>query len=356
MLAVLLDSFETIVLPRTVRRPIRLTAWFFQIARRVFRIVARMCKGKLKQNLQSGFAPLAMILLIGFWAVLMIFGFALMESGINVPMHMAQDVTFWDRLYFSGVTFFTIGFGDITPSDGVGRILAVIEGGMGLGFLALVISYVPVFYNAFSRREVTMLLLDSKAGSNPTAFELIKRHAEAGCMPQLILLLKDWEVFSAQLLESYLSYPILSFYRSQHDDQSWLCALSSVMDACALIEMGFEGDPPWQKDLQFQAKATFAMARHVVVDLSYVISAEPITGIDRLPIERLQLMCRELARWGASFNHSEGGVEKLLETRTLYEPFIQGLSKELAMNLPDWIPPTQVLDNWQTSAWEIKHF
>jgi hypothetical protein len=356
VLIVLLDAFETIVLPRTVRRPIRLTASFFATSRKALRWISRWKHPKLRQSMLNGFAPLAMIVLIGVWAVLMIIGFALMESGINVPMSSPGGDTFANRLYFSGTTFFTVGFGDFTPNDGPGKFLAVVEGGMGLGFLALVISYVPVFYNAFSRREVTMVLLDSKAGSNPTAVELLRRHAAAKCMPQLVALLKEWETFSAQLLESYLSYPVLAFYRSQHDDQSWLCALCAVMDGCALIEMGFADDPEWAKDLRFQARATFAMARHVVVDLSYVLKAEPVTGEDRLPAERLQLIEAELAKVGVTLSNAPSCHERLIETRTLYEPYVLGLSRQLIMELPDWIPESKELDNWQTSAWEIKHF
>src|SRR4029078_13553727 len=120
-------------------------------------------------------------------------------------------------------------------------------------------------------------LLDSKAGSNPSAGELLKRHAEAGAMEDLIVLLKEWERWSAEELEAYLSYPMLAYYRSQHDDQSWLLSLSCILDACTLISLGLEKreDMPWARRLEFQAKATFAMARHVIVDLAYIIDVPP---------------------------------------------------------------------------------
>ncbi len=357
VLIVLLDAFETIVLPRTVKRPIRLTSLYFVVTRFFFQLAGRLSKGKPRLSLLVAYAPLTMIALTAFWAVMIVIGFALMESGINVPMAaQTGGDTFFNRLYFSGATFFTIGYGDITPATGLGKFLAVLEGGMGLAFLALIISYVPVFYSAFSRREVTLLLLDSKAGSDPTAAELFKRYAEANCMDQLTVLLKEWEVFSAQLLEGYLSYPILAFYRSQHDDQSWLRALTAIMDACALVDFGCHGKPVWEAHLRFQAKATFAMARHLVVDLSYVLSAEPVTGDSRLSDADLALICQGMERVGLKLDDSAAARERLAQIRTLYEPYVKGLSKRLLMDLPDWLPEGKELDNWQTSAWEIKHF
>jgi voltage-gated potassium channel Kch len=357
VLGVLLDSFETIVLPRTVKRPIRFTNLYFVATRIILKLSKRLSRGKLRQSILVAYAPLTMIALTAFWAILIVIGYALMESGIEIPMSVAKTgVSLGDRLYFSGTTFFTIGYGDITPVSGLGKFLAVVEGGTGLAFLALLISYVPVFYNAFSRREATLLLLDSKAGSQPTAAELFRRHAEAGCMDQLTVLLKDWELFSAQLLESYLSYPILSFYRSQHDDQSWLKALCAMMDACALVEFGCPAKPGWEARLRFQANATFAMARHLVVDLSYVVGAEPVTGTNRLSDSDLEKICRKMESLGLKLDESSEAKQRLTDIRTLYEPYVQGLSHKLLMDLPPWLPEGHALDNWQTSAWEIKHF
>jgi len=175
-------------------------------------------------------------------------------------------------------------------------------------------------------------------------------------MDQLTGLLKEWELFSAQLMESYLSYPILAFYRSQHDDQSWLTSLCSIMDACALVEFGCHNKLVWEAHLRFQAKATFTMARHLVVDLSYVLSCEPITGTNRLTDEELGMICAEMEHVGLKLDDSEKAKQRLTDIRTLYEPYVQGLSKRLQMDLPDWMPHGEALDNWQTSAWEINHF
>ena len=157
-------------------------------------------------------------------------------------------------LYVSGTTLFTLGLGDVLPRTLAARALIVIESGTGLGFVALVIGYVPVLYNAFSHREVSVALLDARAGSPPTSTELLRRHAFAGGQEALVVLLIEWERWSAEILESHISYPILCYYRSQHDNQSWLSALTAVLDTCALLISVVPGTA------SRQAQLTFAMA------------------------------------------------------------------------------------------------
>ena len=119
-------------------------------------------------------------------------------------------------------------------------MLAVVEAGTGIGFIAIVIGYLPVLYQLFSRREAHVIQLDARAGSPPTATTMLSRHAESGGLDKLEDLLREWEIWCSDLLESHLSYPMLVYYRSQHDNQSWLAALTAVMDSCALILVGVE--------------------------------------------------------------------------------------------------------------------
>jgi hypothetical protein len=356
---ILLDAFETIVLPRTVRRAVRLTTGYFWLMSIAYTRLGGMRKCPRRQTILNGFAPMMLIGLIGLWALSMIVGFALILYGAGQPLVTSQSMGgFEEVLYFSGVTFFTLGFGDVIPSSGVGRLLSVCEAGVGFGFLALIIAYIPVIYSAFSRREIQMLLLDSKAGSEPTATELLRRHGAAKAMPALTEMLKDWERFSAELLEAYLSYPVLAYYRSQHDDQSWLRSLTAIMDVCALIEAGFEGEPEWECALCFQAQATFAMARHVVVDLAYILNALPqMPAGDRLTPDGFRAICEVLKSSGLSLNQTEKSQASIRETRALYEPFVNGLGNELIMDLPNWFTEEHIKDNWETTAWDgAKHF
>lgn len=354
---VLLDAFETVVLPRTVMRRVRLSNLVYTYSSRLYHWFGRMRPGTTRQSLLVAFAPILLLTLMTLWALLLMVGFALIHWGAGTKFHGSEHEFFGD-MYFSGVTFLTLGFGDIVPTENVGRTLAVLEAGLGFGYLALVIAYVPVIYGGFSKREVRMLLLDSKAGSEPQGHEMVRRHAEAGVMPMLIPLLKDWEQFGAELLESYLSYPILAYYRSQHDDSSWLKSLTAVMDACALIEIGDFRDQPWGAELRFQARSTFAMGRHIIVDLAYILDVPPIDGkLVRLSDDQLAQIRRELAALNFPLHEGPDVDAHLEEVRKMYEPYVQGLAKELVLDLPRWCDPRPHVDNWQTSAWEgARHF
>src|SRR2546426_6905674 len=266
ILLVALDAFETIILPRRVARRfrlVRLITFVIQLGWKSLGYVTRA--GARRESILSYLGPLSLLALFGFWAVLFVFGFALLLWGLALPLNAPdKPISFVTYLYLSGTTFFTLGLGDVTPLPGVARLLVVIEVALGLGFLALVIGYMPVIYQAFSRRELRISLLDARAGSPATAAELLRRNCAGKNVEELLIMLRDWEPWCADILESHLSYPALAYYRSQHDQQSWLEALTVILDTCALILAGTESIPDGP------ARFAFAMARHTVVDLAQV--------------------------------------------------------------------------------------
>jgi hypothetical protein len=159
-------------------------------------------------------------------------------------------------------------------------------------------------------------------------------------------LLKEWEGWCAELLESHLSYPVLAYFRSQHDHQSWICSLTAILDVCALAIAGIEGT------CAKQAELTFAIARHAIVDLCQVFSAAPrLLPIDRLPPETLQKLRHKLAEHGTALSTTPEADDKLLELRRMYEPYVNALANHLNQSLPSWIPDHKSKDNWQTTAW-----
>jgi hypothetical protein len=345
ILAILLEAFETVVLPRRVSRRLRITVLFYRCTWRPWRGIARLIRRKkLREGFLSYYGPLSLLILFIFWATLLIVGFALLfHSDARVdPTHP----TFNTCLYLSGTTFFTLGLGDVTPHTQSERVLAVVESGLGFGFLALVLSYLPVIYQAFSRREVNIVLLDARAGSPPSAAELLRRHSGPREMDALEILLRDWERWSAQILESHISYPVVSYFRSQHNNESWLGALTAILDASALLII--DGNTPCQR----QAKLTFAMCRHTVVDLAQVFYAAPHDlGPDRLPAADLQRLREQLSAAGISILDTPESNAKLDKLRQMYEPYLKALATHLYVELPPWILAKEATDNWKTSAW-----
>jgi voltage-gated potassium channel Kch len=346
---VLWDAFEAIILPRRVSRRLRLTSAFYRLTwAPVAGLARRRPPSKKRERYLSYYGPLSLIMLLTVWAVGLVLAFAVLQWSTGARLSTPEgQVDFRTNLYLSGVTFFTLGYGDVFPLDTVGRVLAVVEAGTGFGFLAIVIGYLPVLYQSFSRREMSISMLDARAGTPPTAVELLRRHAQAGKMESLSELLQDWERWAADLLESHLSYPVLCYYRSQHDNQSWLASLVCVLDTCALVLVGVDGAHEWQ------ARLTFAMARHALVDISQIFNARPVAfDGERLPEADLARLRAALARAGLSLREGREADEKLRRLRHMYEPYVNGLACHLLIPLPPWLREDAHADNWQTSAFE----
>src|SRR5438874_12922510 len=178
ILLVAQDVFETVILPRRVTRRFRIARFFFVVTWRGWKFLAlRMRPGAGREGYLGYYGPLSLLGLFAFWAVLFVVGFATLAWGMSLPLNAPDKTTgFLTYLYMSGTTFFTLGLGDVTPMSGVARALTVIEVAAGYAFLALVISYVPVIYQAFSRRELRISLLDARAGTPATAAELLRRN------------------------------------------------------------------------------------------------------------------------------------------------------------------------------------
>lgn len=351
---VLLDAFETIVLPRRVLRNFKLTAYFYRRTWIPWRAIARRIKTTSRQqNFLGYFGPLSLIVLLGIWASGLIFGFALIQYGIGGHEHLSgESLTFGKIVYHSGETFFTLGYGDIVPTTGAARALSVVEAGMGFAFLGLVVGYIPVIYSSFSRREIQISMLDARAGSPPSAAELLVRLAgrtEDPGVSQGVLdeVLRDWERWAAELLEAQISYPVLTFFRSQHSNQSWLAALTTMLDVTSLVLTGIEGVQSGQ------AKLTFAIARHAAVDLAQVVNAKYDPEYEeRLPGGELEQLRDELSRAGLRLRSDEYGHEKLRKLRSMYEPYVHATGKNLMLTLPAWRHAEKKRDNWQAGPWD----
>ena len=347
LFVVLFDAFQTIIVPRRAMGKLRLTNLFYGLTWRPWIYFAKLVRQPNKrESVLSYYGPMSLILLLMVWAAGLVVGFGLLYSSLGRPFHdgLESSVIRTD-LYVSGTTLFTLGLGDVTPQTSVARVLTILEAGTGLGFLAVIMGYFPVLYSAFSRREVSIALLDARAGSPPTAAELMRRHSHQGAEESLALLLNEWERWSAELLESHISYPLLCYFRSQHTNQSWLASLTAILDTSSLLIAGVQGHEARQ------AQLTFAMARHALVDLAQIFnvsSASP--AVDRLPQEQYDELYGRLCQSGVAMCRDGHSYDRLRELRVLYEGYAEGLARYLHMPLPPWMPPAPKLDNWERVA------
>jgi hypothetical protein len=347
LFAALFDAFQTIILPRRATGRFRLTRIFYVSTWRPWVFFTRRLRdARKRESAFSYYGPMSLIFLLAMWAAATTIGFALIYYALGNPFtDTAQGPGFRSDLYVSGTTIFTLGLGDVLPHSGWVRAVVILESGTGLGLLAVVMGYFPVLYTAFSKREVSISLLDARAGSPPTAAELLKRHSYEGGESALSLLLVEWERWSAELLESHISYPLLCYFRSQHTNQSWISALTAVLDTSALLIAGVRGHEARQ------AQLTFAMARHALVDLSQIFSLPPVNDApDRLPRARYDQLYGLLCQSGVSVCRDGGSYERLRDMRALYEGYAATLSNYLCMPLPPWIADAPHKDNWLTVA------
>ena len=340
---VLQDAFEVMLLPRRTPRRTRFVRYFFISTWLAWGAVAKLIPGtSRRERFLSIYGPMSMMVLFVSWAAGLILGFGLLEWSLQSRSQSTTVSGLTEQVYMSGVTFFTLGYGDVVPHNPVGRYIAMIEAGSGLGFIAVVIGYMPVLYQLFARREAHVIQLDARAGSPPTAMTMLRRHAQSGGLDALDDLLREWEIWASELMESHLSYPMLAYYRSQHDDQSWLAAIAAIMDTCALILVNVVDRPP------LQARMTFTVARQLIVEMSRTFgagaSAEPPR--ERLSHETFKTM-EEVFREVDMKWHGDAAAEEILAAlRATYEPQLHNLSAALLLPLPGWVPANTASDYW----------
>ena len=342
--AVLADAFDTIVLARRAARMFRITGYFYAITWSTFACVGRRVKsGERRERLLSIYGPLSLLCLLVMWAASVMVAFALLHWAAGLRWREGGS-GFGPDLFFSSAALFTMSLGE--PVNRVSKVLLVLEAGVGFSLFGLVVGYLPALYQSFADREGQISKLDARAGSPPAAMELITRQ---GRNPErLEKQLAEWEKWASTLLETQLSYPMLAFFRSQHENQSWLGALVTVVDASALACLTGNGD------LRHQAELTFAMCRHALADLVTVFRLPPPADDlpDRLPAAEFESLRNALAKAETALDAQRLSPQKLADLRKMYEPFANSLSVWFLMSLPGWKPIAPARDNWLRSSWD----
>jgi hypothetical protein len=343
LLIALADAFDTIILARRAERIFRVTALFYQVSWAVFSHFGRKIKsGERRERFLGVYAPLSLLALLGLWALSIVAAFTLLHWATSLRVRQGGSGLGYD-LYFSACSLVTLSVGD--PLNRMSRVLMVVEASLGLGLLGLVVGYLPALYQAFADREQKIAMLDARAGSPPAASELLRRQ---GPRPgKLEEQLASWEDWASNLLETHLSYPMLSYFRSQHENQSWLGALITVMDASALTLLAAEGD------LEHQARLTFAMGRHALADMVTVFRLSPPQHrSDRLVPKEFEDLVRALSELETAMDPRRLSQTELAKLREMYEPFGASLSEYFLMAIPGWMSVRPERDNWLRSSWD----
>jgi hypothetical protein len=333
LLATLIDVFRTLVMPRAARGRFRLSRLLFRPMWRPWRWVGvRRATVEGRERILATAAPFFFFVLLAGWASLAVVGYALVlwSPAFVHGVHGAGSGSFATALYSSGSSLFTLGFGNVVAT-GWTRAVVVAEGATGLGLVAVVIGYLPVLYQAFNRREVGVLMLDARAGSPPSGPELLYRMGGANARASLSELFSEWERWAADVLETHLSYPLLAFFRSPHDNTSWVTALGSVLDAATLTITVVEGE----FDEHHHAKLLFGTGVHAVEDLFYYFRlSERESPIQR---EEFDSVYEDLAGVGVPLRSADDAFKAFTDKRARYAGRLDALAVLLAAPPAQWI-------------------
>lgn len=243
ILVTVASAVRVLVLPRSAYD--RIAAATFRLTRTIFELpLSRADTYEQRDAIMALYAPVSLLVLPVVWLVLVLAGYT--------AMFWATGIHPWSAaLTLSGSSLFTLGS---ASSEKLGHtLLTFSESAIGLSLLALLIAYLPTIYAAFSRREATVTLLEVRAGSPPSAVEMIERYSRINGLDRMTELWETWEVWFSELEETHTSLAALPFFRSPQPQRSWITAAGAVLDGAALVSSTLDLPRDPQQDLCIRA-------------------------------------------------------------------------------------------------------
>ena len=271
------DVFQSVIVPRAVDRRLRISAALVRRLWRLWPVLAwRIADDDAREDFLATFAPFALVCLLAAWVFTLIVGYRLVFFALRGQLQ-PQPVNLWKALYFAGSSLLTIGFGDITGRTGLARLLSIAAGASGLSVVAVTTAFLFAVFGAFQRREVFVVSLGSRAGSPPSGLGLLTIHAGNGILGDLPALFVQGQQWTAEVMESHLAYPILSYFRSSHDYESWVGTLGTLLDAATLL-LTTTG-----KTARGQAQIFYWLGRHLTHDFVryFGLTTQDSVGIEQ---------------------------------------------------------------------------
>jgi ion channel len=333
VVSMLFDVFLTVVVPRrapATGRLLRISRLVVAGLWRYWRAIGlRMNSTERREGFLGSFGALAVLLLLVSWVAGLVVGYGLLIDAMREQVRPPPE-NLGASLYFAGTALLTIGFGDLVPLGGPARLVSLIAGATGLGLFATVITLLFTLYGSFQRREVAVVVLEAGAGAPPSGVTLLESYAFAGILDQLPQVFQTWQAWSAEVLDSHLAYPVLAYFRSSHDNDSWISSLGAVMDAATLVLTTIEDGPKgW-------AKLSRAVGGHCIEDLVqyFRLPAEPEVGVEREEFEEAR---RRLANAGFQLQDADQAWANFTRLRMEYAGRINALARHWATPPAQWI-------------------
>ncbi|HEY2917069.1 MAG TPA: potassium channel family protein [Candidatus Limnocylindrales bacterium] len=322
------DLFQTVVVPRPTPGHIRVSRYVVRGSWALMKRLGRRSPATMRDNLYGLYGPGAAILLLAVWLGLLILGFGLLLYALrDETSPVLPDI--WSAIYLAASSVLTIGYGDFVPTGPATRIFSVFAAVGGLGAVALVVTFLFSLYGSYQRRELAIVTLQAAAGSPPSAVALLETYASLEILDRLDSLFQEWEGWSAEVLDSHVAYPILGFFRSSHDNLSWIGALGTVLDAATLVVTTIDGLP------QGHAELARRVGSHLAEDLSNLGFAEGETAW--LSRDDFEAACDRLERAGFRLVDRGQAWGRFEAARLAYAPRLESMATYWAVAATSWL-------------------
>jgi hypothetical protein len=331
-LVTLFDVFQSVVLPRPAVGRVRLSFTLVRFSWRAWRRVAeRPRKLQTREAALAAFGPMAVVALLVVWALFLILGYALIFSGLNDGLRPQPD-SFGTTIYFSTGRMLAFPVGGIEPVGVATRILTSLEAATGFGLFALVISLLFSLFSAFQRRETAVVALDALAGAPSSGVQLLETCALEHLEDELVTTFDEWRMWTVDVLETHLTYPLLFYFRSSHDNEAWANSFGAVMDAATLVLTTLDGGPAGH------ARLMHKIGNHFVADmrnfLRYQPQDDPVPGVER---EEFVEACNRLQRAGYQLRDIDTAWAQFSVYRSKYSGWLNDVTKALSVPPAPWI-------------------
>jgi hypothetical protein len=337
VLLALWDIFETIVVPRPTPGWLRIARYVVRVSWRAYRnVVVRFRTGLARDSLLGLYGPGATVLLLAVWLSVISVGYGLILFALRADIQPSPQ-SIGEAIYFAASSILTIGFGDIVATGGVARFVVVIGAATGLGIVALVITFLFSLYGSYQRREVLVVTLSARAKSPPSAMLLLLTYARLGLVEELPQLFREWEVWMAEILDTHVSYPLLGYFRSSHDNVSWISSVGAVLDAATLVMTTITNVP------RGHAKIMHRVGTHLVEDITNIIRIKGDgSAVDH---DEFATVYAKLARAGYELEPEDQAWHAFERERASYAGRLIAMANYWATTAPVWVSKPSLGDS-----------
>ena len=332
---VLHDVFTAVVVPRPTFRPLSPAALLRRSTWAVWRAIGiRTSNSDRRERFLGVYAPLLLITTLLMWILGEVLGFGLVVHALG--SELKQEPTIADAFYAAGSALETLGTGDVIVTGPLLRAVFVVAAVIGLGTVAMVITLLFSLYAHFQERESGVVTLDARAGAPPSGVTLLETYLRLDMTDLLATTFSEWELWSARVLDSHLAYPILAYFRSSHDNESWISALGAVLDAAVLVVTTVEEVP------KGPALMMAEIGNHLVEDLGHWLHLEETgeVGVERQEYDEARSRLRAV---GYILGPADPAWEKFSQIRGRYAYRLNNLARYWATPPAQWIGDRSIL-------------